>query len=171
MRYLALTLILLLTVAPGAAEARMYQWVNPGTNSVQLSGKAPPWYRSPQGGPRVLVYENGTLVDDTAVLLPEDQSQQLRQAAFGLPEAAADDEPAEDSAAAADDEGPLLAPPPAVAGGGPPGPTPKPRRAPQQEQEPLESSIEGLKSIIRAWDRRNSELDRLIQQAANPNQR
>ncbi len=68
--------------AASVAEARMYQWVNPNTRSPQLSGTPPSWYRSEQGGPRVRVYENGNLVDDTAIAIPRAQAQELRDAAF-----------------------------------------------------------------------------------------
>lgn len=68
--------------AVSVVEARMYQWVNPGTRSPQLSGTPPSWYRSEQGGPRVRVYDSGNLVDDTAIALPRAQAQDLRDAAF-----------------------------------------------------------------------------------------
>ena len=67
---------------PGLGEARMYEWRNPATGSAQLSGEPPAWYRSAEGGPRVRVYENGNLVDDTAIRLPSERREELRQAAF-----------------------------------------------------------------------------------------
>ena len=75
----------LLTVCLLASEpvlARMYQWVEPGSGAVRLSGNPPPWYRNGQGGPRTLVYDDGHLVDDTAIVLPRDQEEALRSAAF-----------------------------------------------------------------------------------------
>lgn len=60
----------------------MYQWVNPTTGSSQMSGKAPAWYRSETGGPRVLVFEKNKLVDDTAVGVDESQRRRLRGLAF-----------------------------------------------------------------------------------------
>jgi hypothetical protein len=60
----------------------MYQWVNPETGLPQLSGDPPAWYRSGQEGPRVLVYQNGTLVDDTSLRVSEEKSEALRRAAF-----------------------------------------------------------------------------------------
>lgn len=69
--------IFLLLIAT-SIEARMYQWVNPTTGRSQLSGKAPSWYRSETGGPRVLVFEKNVLVDDTAVVVGEEQRLQLR---------------------------------------------------------------------------------------------
>ena len=62
----------------------MYQWVNPTTGHSQMSGKAPAWYRSEVGGPRVLVFEKNVLVDDTAVAVGEDQRLQLRNKALRL---------------------------------------------------------------------------------------
>lgn len=52
------------------ASARMYQWIDSATGTVQLSGSAPAWYRNARPGPRVFVFENGRLVDDTARPLP-----------------------------------------------------------------------------------------------------
>ncbi len=62
----------------------MYQWVNPTTGHSQMSGKPPAWYRSEMGGPRVLVFERNVLVDDTAVLVGEDQRLQLRNKALQI---------------------------------------------------------------------------------------
>lgn len=70
----------------GTAHARMYQWTEPETSSTQLSGKPPVWYRSESGGPRVFVFENGHLIDDTAVEVSEDVREQMRQQAFVLVE-------------------------------------------------------------------------------------
>lgn len=75
-------LFLLLTAT--SIEARMYQWVNPTTGNSQMSGKAPSWYRGEFGGPRVLVFENNVLVDDTAVYVSEEQRLQFRNAALQI---------------------------------------------------------------------------------------
>ena len=69
-------------VAASPAAARMYQWVSPATGRVQLSGEPPAWYRAARDGPRVWVFENGSLVDDTAIALPRGQREELREAAF-----------------------------------------------------------------------------------------
>lgn len=74
---------LLSTLSAGPAQARMYQWVDTQTGTVQLSGAPPAWYRSTQSGPRVFVFENGRLVDDTARELPAEQSALLRATALG----------------------------------------------------------------------------------------
>jgi hypothetical protein len=82
MRKLMLSIALLAILTP-VAEARMYQWTDIGSGNVQLSGSPPSWYRGAQGGPRTLVFDNGELVDDTAVQVPESQRIYLRDNAFG----------------------------------------------------------------------------------------
>jgi len=47
-----------------------------------MSGEPPSWYRSGNDGPRVLVFENGYLVDDTSILVSSSRSRALRSAAF-----------------------------------------------------------------------------------------
>lgn len=72
---------LLILTTPAAA--RMYQWESPASGRVQLSGAAPPWYRAAVQGPRVLVFENGQLIDDTAHAVTEPRRVALREAALG----------------------------------------------------------------------------------------
>src|SRR5690606_16282206 len=80
---MAVRWVLLLLLASGsAAEARMYQCVDPDTQTTQLSGKPPTWYRSAEGGPRVLVFEQGRMVDDTATRVSEVERERLRQEAL-----------------------------------------------------------------------------------------
>lgn len=62
-------------------SARMYQWVDPDTGTTQLSGKPPAWYRS-GGGPRIFVFENGEVVDDTGLEVNDERREILRQQAF-----------------------------------------------------------------------------------------
>lgn len=64
----------------------MYQWTEPDSGSTQFSGKPPPWYRSDTGGPRVFVFDNGRLIDDTAVQVSDGVRQRLRQEALVLVE-------------------------------------------------------------------------------------
>ena len=64
------------------AFARMYQWVDPQSGTTQLSGKPPAWYRSGREGPRVFVFENGEIIDDTMQEVSEEQRDLLRQQAF-----------------------------------------------------------------------------------------
>lgn len=79
-------IILLISVMTFTADARMYQWTEPGVETTQLSGKPPAWYRSEAGGPRVFVFEKGRLIDDTAVDVSADVRQRMRQEAFILVE-------------------------------------------------------------------------------------
>jgi hypothetical protein len=64
----------------------MYQWVEPGVDTTQLSGKPPAWYRSTAGGPRIFVFENGRLIDDTGIEVSDEVRQRMRQEAFILAE-------------------------------------------------------------------------------------
>ncbi len=73
---------LLLVLAAGTVDARVYQWRNPTSGSVELSGTPPAWYRGAVGGPRVLVYQNGQLIDDTAFSVEPALGEELREAAF-----------------------------------------------------------------------------------------
>ena len=89
MEYLMVLMRVLLVVAilfSGNVFARMYQWTDPDSESTQFSGKPPAWYRSTTGGPRVFVFDNGRLIDDTAVAISDEKRQQLRQRAFVLGE-------------------------------------------------------------------------------------
>ena len=67
-------------------EARMYQWIEESAGTTQLSGKPPTWYRNVAGGPRVFVFDNGRLIDDTAVQVSDEVRQRMRQQAFILAE-------------------------------------------------------------------------------------
>ena len=78
---LALPILAGVLIGIGPAEARMYQWVNPATGRSELSGAPPAWYRS-GSGPRVRVYENGNIIDDTAIVLSSEHARMLREAAF-----------------------------------------------------------------------------------------
>jgi hypothetical protein len=74
-------LLLLLALTSGPAWARLYQWVDPDSGNVYLSGSPPAWYRAGTAGPRVLVYESGKLVDDTAQSITREEAQALREQA------------------------------------------------------------------------------------------
>ncbi len=76
----------LLLVLSQTVSARMYQWTEADTGSTQLSGKPPMWYRSDSVGPRIFVFDNGRLIDDTDVKVDEEVRIQLRQKAFALVE-------------------------------------------------------------------------------------
>jgi hypothetical protein len=74
--------LLLLALATGPAAARVYQWVDPDTRNVYLSGSPPAWYRTAAPGPRVLVFDNDRLVDDTGIEATEEQARDLRERAL-----------------------------------------------------------------------------------------
>lgn len=74
--------LFLLLCCSTQAAARMYQWVDPSTGITQLSGKPPPWYRSGVGGPRVFVFEQGRIIDDTGIKVPATDRELLRQQAL-----------------------------------------------------------------------------------------
>jgi hypothetical protein len=78
---LRIIFLLLLTYNIGVS-ARMYQWTDPDSGSTQLSGSPPMWYRSVDGGPRVFVFENSRVVDDTGIAVSDDEREHLRQQAF-----------------------------------------------------------------------------------------
>lgn len=80
MKHFLLSFLLLAISA--VAYARMYQWIDPDTGTTQLSGKPPHWYRSGIRGPRVIVFENGRVIDDTGIELSEDEDDRLRQDAL-----------------------------------------------------------------------------------------
>lgn len=75
-------LFVLLLLAATSASARMYQWHDPDSKSVQFSGVPPAWYRSTEGGPRVRVYDGGKLVDDTYIRLTAQDNRSMRDSAF-----------------------------------------------------------------------------------------
>lgn len=65
-----------------SAHARMYQWIDPVSKITQFSGKPPVWYRSNNGGPRVIVFENKHIIDDTSISVSEAEQGRLRRMAF-----------------------------------------------------------------------------------------
>jgi len=74
--------ILILFISSFVVHARMYQWVEPGVETTQLSGKPPAWYRSGADGPRTFVFEKGRLIDDTGIEVSEKVRQRLRKEAY-----------------------------------------------------------------------------------------
>lgn len=147
-KYYLLAIALVLAVS---AEARMYQWVNPNSGTVQLSGAPPSWYRNDEGGPRVLVFDGGHLIDDTAIEVSDDERQALRGDAFQalgdrtnlealeqLERIARRQDDMSDTAQEWDEEDDIV--------------------EPTAEQEPGvldQETIEELKAIIAKWDQRN----------------
>lgn len=134
----AALVLLLGSTAPAADGARMYQWRHPETGTVQLSGAAPSWYRAQASGPRVLVYAQGRILDDTARPVSEAERLALRAAALGVSEPPVLlDEPARPPA-------PAPATPPAVA-------------APPEPAALSADDIAHYKAVIEAWDRAERE--------------
>lgn len=113
----------------------MYQWVDAQTGTVQLSGTPPSWYRGAQSGPRVFVFENGRLVDDTARQLPAEQSALLRATAFGEPASTF----------------PLLQAP--VLSAAPPLPPPPAAATPSPPEDSTSRQIAEFKALLEAYDR------------------
>ena len=171
------TLVLFLAgaVLAGPAEARLYQWVNPDSGYTQLSGKPPSWYRSEQSGPRVFVFENGQLLDDTNVVVNDAQRQELRWLAFSLAneeQQALSEERAQRLAelygraeeeefysADVDDEEPTFS----LAA-----PDIEEQEAAEEDEET--ATINRLRNVVNAWDLLRTEEARSILNAALPDE-
>ena len=76
------SLFICLLLFSSLVYARMYQWIEPGSGTTQLSGKPPAWYRSTEGGPRIFVFEKGRVIDDTSIEVSDNERELLRQRAF-----------------------------------------------------------------------------------------
>ena len=76
------TVIILCLCCSTPVAARMYQWVDPASGTTQLSGKPPPWYRSGDHGPRVYVFDNGKVIDDTGIRVSDSERERLRNEAL-----------------------------------------------------------------------------------------
>ena len=159
MRILLIVLLLSLT---WPVSARMYQWVDPDTDTPQLSGKPPTWYRSREGGPRVLVFEKGGLIDDTSVPVSESDREQLRQDALIQAErdqAAINERLMEakrmqailDRNRPAEEE-PIVEETPV--------PEPRPVAAPPPPDE--SSTIEAMRALVEQWDTERTESAREV---------
>ena len=135
----------------GPVAARMYQWTSPATGTPNLSGTPPAWYRAPHAGPRVLVFERGQLIDDTAIAVSDRQRLELRSAAFGA-NAAPAVAPSKPAAAAAGESAAPAAPVPA--------PTPATPATPGAT--PITAKADALKAMIDAWDQRQLEQARTL---------
>jgi hypothetical protein len=156
--YLSITALM---VWGDAVEARMYQWINPASGRTQLSGKPPTWYRGKTEGPRVFVFENGRLIDDTAREVSETEQQSLRTQAFervGQQPIISKEELNTPQKTAL----PMDAPPAAQD-------TPEAHPPSLKEQTPT-TLIERLKKIIADWDKRKEEeAKRLLETLPGPN--
>lgn len=151
-RVLVSICVALLSISP--ATARMYQWRNAATGSTQLAGTPPAWYRSGERGPRVYVFENNQLVDDTGITVSVEQRDALRREAFGQPPTTL--EAREDAPAApARQADPSTLPAPAAKDSVvvPP--------APSVESATADKAA-SLKSLIDAWDQRQLDQARSL---------
>ena len=155
----------IVSIYPNATDARMYQWANARSGTVQLSGSPPAWYRSGGSGPRVFVFDNGALIDDTEVEVSEEHRQRLRSDAFGLSEIADAGEPAiasEDELLgalenASRDGIDVSAVTEAFAAE---------KREPENDEGMVEQTVAELKALLDAWDnRRLLEAQTLLQNA------
>lgn len=144
------------------AAARMYQWTEPGNGKTHLSGHPPAWYRNGDAGPRVFVFRQGQLIDDTGIEVSDQMRRILRQQALM--------EVANNPAAASGQAQPLAAGlnPPLPAAGPPPLPvnaTPPPAevaatvetaaaKASQtgDEQELTPEQIAELRALVADWE-------------------
>lgn len=161
-----ITILALGAILTGVAEARMFQWTNPGSGKVQLSGTPPAWYRGTQPGPRVLVFENGELIDDTSVEVPEHQRIYLRDIAFGEHAAELNAEVADrgvdDLKAALDkahEQGVDVA---AVTEQYNQAPPPRSEPGDGENIEDIEDKVAALKSLIDVWDQQQLDQARSL---------
>jgi hypothetical protein len=175
-KFALLTLTAVLGMAGTIAEARMYQWVSPQSGYTQFSGKPPAWYRSAGGGPRVQVFENGKLIDDTIRPVSRSVRESLRARAFQeteetkLSAIAKKEKP---SALSEAEEGELVIPEhieDQFATTKKAGPQEKSLKALQDKaKDPDAAAVEQLKSLIADWDkRRTKEAKNLLESKDKP---
>lgn len=163
-------LVLVLTLLASNGHARMYQWETE-SGRPNLSGIPPAWYRTDVGGPRVLVFEQGQLIDDTAIAVSDAQRLRLYEDAFGsvAPDTLAT---APAPLRAGDEDAPtagltldlLRAAIPGLDRAAPRDASPTESQAPANP----ESTIERLKSIIDAWDATRTEAARAVMETVEP---
>lgn len=162
-RLLCLSIVLLAALP---AQARMYQWVNPHSGRTQMSGKPPAWYRSDQPGPRVFVFENGRLIDDTGREVTAAERAALRSAAFAAKPAV--------NAETANAAGSAPIAPGSSTGSSTDAGNALERGFGESEDsaaptanEPPDATIARLKSIIDAWEQQQTEeARRLLERSA-----
>ena len=166
-RKLAMTVALLALAAP--ATARMYQWVDPITHTTQLSGRPPMWYRSGTAGPRVFVFDNGQVIDETGRALSSDRAQTLRDAALRSVNQ-------EQTTVARERELAALRKAEPAANEKEPS-TPQADQTDAQNSDaaadaaptpPADDSVAQLKAIIDAWDQQQTQKARRVLESNNP---
>lgn len=149
------------------AQARMYQWINPSSGNTQLSGNPPTWYRSPQGGPRVLVFERGKAIDDTAIVVPEGTRDELRSQAFQAQESTRAATTALEVSAEGEAETAAADSTAAEAGSS----EQEARKSASGELAEMDAdTVERLKDIISAWDRMKLEQAKKLIRSEAPNE-
>ena len=149
MRFSVLLSCLLLAMP---VAARMYQWTNSRSGTAYLAGAPPAWYRATYSGPRVLVFDRGQLIDDTAIIVSAAQREELRNQAFvgAAPIPAASAAPTPRPAPIALPIRPAPAPPIAA--------TP----APTTHAAATAAKASELKALIDAWDQQQLEQARSL---------
>ena len=149
------------------AQARMYQWINPSSGNTQLSGNPPTWYRSSQGGPRVLVFERGKAIDDTAIVVPEGTRDELRSQAFQAQESTRAATTTLEVSAEGEAETAAADSTAAEAGGS----EQDARKSASGDLTEMDADTVGrLKDIISAWDRMKLEQAKELIRGAAPNE-
>ncbi len=149
----------------------MYQWINPSSGNTQLSGNPPTWYRSPQsgGGPRVLVFERGKVIDDTAIAVPEGTRDELRSQAFQARESTHAATTALE--VSAEEEAETVAADSTAAEAGTSERDAVVRKSASGELTEMDADTVGrLKDIISAWDRMKLEQAKELIRGAAPNE-
>jgi hypothetical protein len=153
-----------------AVQARMYQWVDPRTRHTQMSGVPPAWYRSGQPGPRVFVFENGQIIDDTLVAVSEDKRQALREQAFknSVPAITAPETATGDNATSAEPDAdmPAAAAEPGAASMSGAVPTPATDNPTPKNVSP--EVLAKLKEALERWDQTHPAGDSLTPVPVNP---
>ena len=150
------------------AQARMYQWINPSSGNTQLSGIPPTWYRSPKSGPRVLVFERGKVIDDTAIVVPEGTRDELRSQAFQAQESTRAATTALE--VSAEGEAETAADSTAAEAGSSEQDTVARKSASGDLTEVDADTVGRLKDIISAWDRMKLEEAKELIRGAAPNE-
>ena len=69
-------LLVVLALLPQSLRSEVYTWQEPQTGLTRISSIAPAWYRQPYlveapKGPRVIVTQGTTVIDDTSLPLAE----------------------------------------------------------------------------------------------------
>lgn len=163
--------ILILFMCCSTASARMYQWVDPESGTTQLSGKPPAWYRSDREGPRVFVFENGKVIDDTGRQVDAGRKEILRQQA--LLKAEENREAAKEELLDAKRLKATLDQNKKLQGGQEQIVMEEPEPAPSSDEEDnpeQDKTIERMQTLIRQWEQLQTENARQLVESSNSEQ-